>query len=305
MTDQAAPRPEAQGGALWVGLAWIVLYIALIAPVFVGSAFGAQMAAGALALPWLSPVLHGVLWIAGVLLVTWFVRVKLNRRPWAGLGVPRPQLGRLALGAVCGVAVILAITAIEWGLGWVHLSPIDRSEVHHTPRLVWISLTLLPSLAVGIAEELGFRGYVFQTLAERSRVWIAALATGVIFGALHFTLSGFTWSFVVSVLLISITYVVLRFATGSLWFPIGVHGAWDWTQTYFIGLSSFGTPHDPALIHVRQSGPALWVGDGEAIEGGLLFLLAIAGLLVLTLVLSRRVPWSRRLSPIGLTPVDR
>ena len=262
------------------------------------------MAAHALGMPWLSPVLHGVLWIAGVLLVTWLVRVKLNRRPWSGLGVPRPQLGRLALGAACGVAVILAIAAIEWGLGWVQFSAVDQTDVHETPRLVWMALTLLPSLGVGIAEELGFRGYVFQTLAERSRVWIAALVMGVIFGALHFTLSGFSWSFVVSVLLISTTYVVLRFATGSLWYPIGAHGAWDWAQTYFIGLSSFGTPHDPALIHVRQSGPALWVGDGQAIEGGLLFLLAIAGLLVLTLLLSRRVPWTKRLATTGLTPVD-
>jgi membrane protease YdiL (CAAX protease family) len=96
-------------------------------------------------------------------------------------------------------------------------------------------------------------------------------------------------------------FLALRFATGSLWFPIGFHGAWDWTQTYFVGVATTGTQgYDPALIQVRQTGPPLWVGYQPAIESGLLFILIALGLLVLALVygsvLGKSPPWTKRLA---------
>jgi uncharacterized protein len=303
MTDATDRQPRRGVLSLLAGLGWVALYVVLIIPVFLGSAYGALWVSKAAGARWLEMPLHGVAWIAGVVLVTWLVRVKLNRRPWSGVGLPPPQPGRLLLGALCGAGVLLLITGVEVALGWVQLSPLDFSDTHDTPRLVWLLLALFPSLGVGLAEDLGFRGYIFQTLAERIPVWAAALLMGLIFGLLHFSLSGFSWSFVVSVILISTMFLTLRFATGSLWFPIGFHGAWDWSQTYLVGLSSFGMKHDPALIHVRQSGPPLWVGEGMAIEGGLLFMLSIALVLALALAMNRQIPWTRRLAVTGLTPI--
>jgi len=87
--------------------------------------------------------------------------------------------------------------------------------------------------------------------------------------------------------------------TGSLWFPIGFHGAWDWTQTYFVGLATARTQgYDPALIQIRQTGPIFWVGYQQAIESGLLFILIALGLLVLALVyvsvIGKSPPWTKR-----------
>jgi hypothetical protein len=68
-------------------------------------------------------------------------------------------------------------------------------------------------------------------------------------------------------------FLSFRFATGSLWFAIGCHGAWDWTQTYLVGLSTTGAGYDPALIQIKQTGSALWVGSQMATESGVLFVL--------------------------------
>jgi hypothetical protein len=285
-------------------LAWTILFIALIAPVFVGSALGGKFLADLLHAPLLSPVIHAEVWIGGVLLVTWFVRVKLNRAPWSGMALPRPQLGRLALGAFAGASAILAAFAIEAAAGWAQVVHIDLADHRGAPKAAWIVLALLPSLAVGLAEELSFRGYIFQTLGERTPVWIAALLTGIIFGVLHFSLSGFGVSFVLSVIVISTMFIALRFATGSLWFPIGFHGAWDWTQTYLVGLSTAGAPgYNPALVQVRVSGPALWIGNGFAIEGGLLFILLSSLVLAIALIYAARhgnaPTWNARLSRLG------
>jgi membrane protease YdiL (CAAX protease family) len=130
-------------------------------------------------------------------------------------------------------------------------------------------------------------------------VWAAGLLMSVIFALLHFSLGGFNSAFVVDVTLTSIMFLALRYASGSLWFHIGFHGAWDWSQTYFVGLSTTGSPGDPALVRITQTGPALWVGDQQAIESGLTFLLIDAVLLTLALMyaaaVGRSPPWLQRL----------
>jgi membrane protease YdiL (CAAX protease family) len=283
-----------------MGLVWVGIYVLLIAPVFVFSALGGQWL-GRVVWPGMSPLFHGITWIAGVLLITWLVRVKGNKASWSAMALPRPQWLRLLLGAVAAFAVIVAASGIEYQLGWLHLVGIDTSLHRGLSKTLWIALALIPSLAVGIAEELAFRGYIFQTLGERMPVWAASLLMSVLFGLLHSSLDGFNAAFVVSALIVSLMFLAMRFATGSLWFPIGFHGAWDWTQTYFVGLATTGTQgYNPALIQVRQSGPPFWVGYQQAIESGSLFMLIALGLLVLALVyasVSGKSPaWTNRLA---------
>jgi membrane protease YdiL (CAAX protease family) len=283
-----------------IGLVSVTIYILLIAPVFVFSALGGQWL-GRVVWPGMSPLFHGISWIAGVLLITWLVRVKVNKASWSGMALPGPQWLRLLFGAVAGFAVIMVASGVEYQLGWLHRVGIDTSLHRGLSKTVWVALALIPSLAVGFAEELAFRGYIFQTLGERMPVWAAGLLMSVLFAVLHFSLGGFSAAFVVSMITMSLMFLALRFATGSLWFPIGFHGAWDWTQTYFVGVATTGTQgYDPALIQVRQTGPPLWVGYQPAIESGLLFILIALGLLVLALVygsvLGKSPPWTKRLA---------
>jgi uncharacterized protein len=291
---------------LLVGVAWSIAFFALYIPSILLSAVSTHLAAKSI-VPWTGPIVHGVVWIAGVLLVTWLLRVLINRRSWSGMALPRPEYGRLLLGALVGCLVMLLAGFIELQAGWLRISQIDFSPHLGTPKLTWTLLELFPALGVGVTEELAFRGYIFQTLAERSRVWIAAVLMAVIFAGFHFTLDGFGLGFVLSVIILSLMYVVLRFATGSLWFGIGLHGAWDWTQTYVVGLSTAGaTGYNPAIVQIQQTGPAFWVGSGDAIESGLLFILLSALIFGLALVYAARVhrlpSWNVRLSPDG-TPV--
>ena len=281
-----------------IGLAWSLIYIALITPVFIFSALGGQWL-GRVVWPGASPIFHGITWIAGVFLVTWLIRVKANRRAWAPIGLPRPQLLRLVLGALAGLSLILLASLLEYKLGWLHVTTVDTSLHRGVSKPLWMVLALLPSLAVGFSEELAFRGYVFETLAERLPVWVAALLMSVVFALAHFSLSGFNVAFVVAVTVMSLVFLSLRFAAGSLWFAIGFHGAWDWTQTYLVGLATTGTGNDPALVQIRQTGPSFWVGNQQATEGGVLFLLIEISVLILALAyaasIDRLPPWTQRL----------
>jgi membrane protease YdiL (CAAX protease family) len=288
---------------LSIGVAWSIGYFAVCFPFIAFAALGGQFV-GRHTWPWISPLFHGIFWIAGILFVTWLFRVRVNRASWDGMALPKPQVKRLVVGSIAGCAAILLAGAFEYELGWLHVAHIDFAPHLGTPKIVWALAALVPSLAVGVTEELAFRGYIFQTLAERSRVWIAAGLMAVLFAAFHFSLSGFDAGFVLSVLILSLLYVVLRFTTGSLWFGIGFHGAWDWTQTYAIGLSTIGmTRYNPAIVQIRQTGPSLWVGSGVAIEGGLLFLIISAIVLGIALLhgsrSGRTPPWTAQLATNG------
>ncbi|HZS57623.1 MAG TPA: type II CAAX endopeptidase family protein [Gemmatimonadaceae bacterium] len=271
-----------------IGLAWILVYIVLITPVFIFSALGGQWL-GRVVWPGASPIFHGIAWMAGVFLITWLIRVKANRRAWSSLGLPRAQLLRLALGGLTGVSLILLVSLIEYQMGWLHVVGVNTGLHHGVSKPLWMVLALVPSLAVGFSEELAFRGYVFQTLAERVPVWLAAILMSVVFALAHFSLRGFDVGFVVSVTVMSLLFLSLRFAFGSLWFAIGFHGAWDWTQTYLVGLATTGTGNDPALVQITQSGPALWVGNQQATEAGLLFLLIATSVLIVALTYAAAV----------------
>ena len=43
-------------------------------------------------------MVKGVAAIGGMTLVTWLVRVKLNKERWAGMALPSPQIARLFFG---------------------------------------------------------------------------------------------------------------------------------------------------------------------------------------------------------------
>jgi membrane protease YdiL (CAAX protease family) len=93
---------------------------------------------------------------------------------------------------------------------------------------------------------------------------------------------GFGLRFIVSATAMSTFFVLTRTVSGSLWFAIGAHAAWDWAQTFLVGLGAVNDhAQDHALFRVDQHGPSWAVGDAPSIEGGglfiLLFLIASGG----------------------------
>ncbi|HKE36194.1 MAG TPA: type II CAAX endopeptidase family protein [Candidatus Baltobacteraceae bacterium] len=118
------------------------------------------------------------------------------------------------------------------------------------------------NVMVGVAEEFWYRSYFLQTLWKGLGFWPAAIVVSLIFTSDHyFYKSGENLYDVVSLLAFGIfaCYTVLR--TGSLWFVVGAHAAYDFMQFFVIG-SPNGTqiPVD-RLFNVTFPGPA-WLTGG-------------------------------------------
>ncbi|MDJ1130752.1 CPBP family intramembrane glutamic endopeptidase [Streptomyces iconiensis] len=132
---------------------------------------------------------------------------------------------------------------------------------------------------VAVTEEALFRGVVFRILEERTGTVVSLTVSSVLFGATHLvntnaTLWGTLAIAMTGGLMLSAAYVVTR----SLWLPIGLHFAWNFTHAGIFGavLSGSGTaPH--GLLDTTLSGPSLLTGGSFGPEASLVALLVCAG----------------------------
>lgn len=117
-----------------------------------------------------------------------------------------------------------------------------------------------------------------------SSFWQAAWATSTAFGAYHTGNHGESWTGILTAASIGFIFCISVRVTGSAWWAIGCHAAWDWAETYFYGTADSGLATQSHLMVARASGRALFSGGDVGPEGSLLALpvvaLMLAGLLV-------------------------
>jgi len=127
----------------------------------------------------------------------------------------------LAVGAiVCSLGVAHLYTMTALALGWDFLTPPELPGDLLLPG-GWIVISVL-ALAVWtpVAEEMFFRGFVLQGLANRWSFTPAVIVSSGVFAALHLSPALLLPVFVTGLLL---GFLYRR--TGSLWPSIAVHAA--------------------------------------------------------------------------------
>jgi membrane protease YdiL (CAAX protease family) len=135
--------------------------------------------------------------------------------------------------------------------------------------------------------------------AERSGFWQASWVTTTMFGLIHTGNNGENWIGIFAAGAIGFVFVVSIRVTGSAWWAIGCHAAWDWAETYFYGAIDSGNVaigHYLTVTPVPLKGsgwPVLWSGGGDGPEGSLLVIPILVLLLVaLVVIYGRRKPVS-------------
>ena len=76
--------------------------------------------------------------------------------------------------------------------------------------------------------------------------------------------------------------------TGSIWFAVGNHAAWDWAQTFFFGTPDSGMKPIGALFAPSFHGPALLSGGAGGPEASVLIFLSETLTAALILILYRK-----------------
>ena len=176
---------------------------------------------------------------------------------------------RFGGGLLCGFGAVslMVLTLVQ-----MHLLVLDAPSVHGTALwthgVAWGGFFLL----VGIFEESTLRGYLQYTLTRGIGFWWGALLLSILFGAVHGSNPGETPIGLISAGAFGIVLCLSLWYTGSLFWAIGFHAAWDWGESYFYGTSDSGMLVDTRLFTAHPLGNILLSGGKTGPEGSLLIL---------------------------------
>jgi len=121
-----------------------------------------------------------------------------------------------------------------------------------------------------------------------SGFWQAAWVTSTLFGFIHTGNNGENWVGIFAAAFIGLVFCVSVRLTGTAWWAIGCHAAWDWSETYFYGAADSGMAAKGNLFTTIPVGNPLFSGGADGPEGSLLVLGVILLLLVALFVLYGR-----------------
>jgi hypothetical protein len=120
------------------------------------------------------------------------------------------------------------------------------------------------------------------TLQRGVGFWPAALVLSLAFGAVHLPNLGGAWFAAIVASGFGVVAALSLRRTGSLWFILGVHAAFDWGTTFFYAAPIAGLSARGHLMNASLQGPG-WLTGGNAGPLGSVFafvVLALAGVLI-------------------------
>ena len=236
-------------------------------------------------------------------LATWIMsRIERRSNSVYGLGGPH-KLSLFLRGLVWGVVCLSLLVTILWKAGFLAFDArllFGSAAIHY--GLLW----LLAFLLVGLLEEYLTRGYLLYTLtrglagiyrfAFNTRhsaamgFWTAAILLSILFGLGHGSNPGESPIGLLSAGLASLVFCLSLWRTGSLWWAIGFHAAWDWAQSFLYGVADSGTVTAYRLLSTHPVGKPLLSGGTTGPEGSVFVLLILALIVtIILLTLPRRV----------------
>jgi uncharacterized protein len=179
----------------------------------------------------------------------------------------------------------------------------------------WAAGTVACTCAIGLVSSKGngnWGVYIIALLgvvpclllhlnrAPSSGFWQASWITSTLFGALHTGNNGESWIGIFAAAFIGFVFCVSVWVTGSAWWAIGCHAAWDWAETYFYGTADSGMVAQGHLFSTSPTGNPLWSGGAVGPEGSLLIIPVVLLILAWLLVVYRR-PAAATLSTPAIT----
>ncbi len=214
---------------------------------------------------------------AVIIVIASFICQLLRRKPMSELfgKFNMRWLKELGLGGLIGSALMLVPALILWVFGWVHWqwNPAGFSTLLSTVFLF---------AGVALAEELLFRGFIFQRLIAGLGQLPAQLMMAGYFLLTHLNNPGMTGDVKVlasiNIFIASLVFGLAFIRTKSLAMPLGLHFMANLMQGGVLGFGVSGTDQSGLLKPVFSEVPAWLTGGQFGLEASVLGL----GCVVLT-----------------------
>ena len=285
----------------WGLLIFIALFAAIIFGInVIGHKFHPPAPRTVKTIPEVILASHLLVTEAVVFLVTFFVSwimSKIEERPQSvyGLGGKR-KLVRFFAGLAWGVTCLSLLILTLWKTKFL---VIDGRLLFDGGILHYGAIWLLTFLLVGLFEEYLTRGYLQYTLSRglaglyqwgfKTRhsaalgFWTSAAIISILFGLAHRSNPGESPIGMLSAGLVAMVFCLSLWRTGSLWWAVGFHTAWDWGQSFLYGVADSGTMAQHHLLATHPVGKPILSGGATGPEGSIFILavLALASLIII------------------------
>jgi membrane protease YdiL (CAAX protease family) len=222
-------------------------------------------------------VLPFVVFGAIAVFLGWFLGKVLEDLPFRALGcsLTKNWLKDLFLGLIIGAVSFgfaALVAAVFGGLRFEINANSGASAIFLT-----LSVTFLIFTFGAISEEVLFRGYLLQTMSRSRLFWFGVLVTSVLFASGHANNPNATFFSWTNTFLAGIWLAAAYWKTRTLWFPFGVHLAWNWIQGAFLGISVSGLSDLAAapIFKPLNTAETFFTGGDYGIEGGFACTLAL------------------------------
>jgi len=203
-----------------------------------------------------------------------FLLSRIERKPLLAYGYQgRARVLRFVSGLAWG---FIALSAFVLALSKLGFLEFDGISLHGAAALrdaaEWAGIFLLGALF----EESFLRGYPQFAMTRGIGFWWSALVFSCVFGFVHRYNPGESPIGLVAAGSIGLVFCLSLWYTGSLWWAVGFHCAWDWAESYFYGTADSGLIVKGHLFREHAAGPLLWSGGATGPEGSVLILPFIA-----------------------------
>jgi hypothetical protein len=183
----------------------------------------------------------------------------------------------------------IAISVLVLALWASHLLVFDGLTLHGAAIFKYGVLWGIMFLLVGIFEESIMRGYPQFAVTRGIGFWYGALFFSFLFGFGHHSNPGESPVGLFSAGAIGLVFCLSLWYTGSLYWAVGFHAAWDWGESYFYGTSDSGLLVKGHLFSEHPAGKVIMSGGSTGPEGSMLIVP-----LILLMALLMWLWWGRR-----------
>jgi CAAX protease family protein len=203
------------------------------------------------------------------------VMSRIEKRPFGAYGLPASgAFGKMFwLGTLWGIVAITFLLLVMRAAGAFYFGGLALHGLRVAKFAVYWGVVFL---VVGFAEEFLMRGYSQFALTQGMGFWPAAALLSTAFGVLHLGNQGEAWIGGLSAGLIGFFFCLTLRRTGTLWFAVGMHAAWDWGESFLYSVPDSGQVVPGHLLKSSFHGSPWLTGGTVGPEGSVLVFVVIA-----------------------------
>lgn len=204
------------------------------------------------------------LFASAAVLALFLLWTRLFEKKWRTDLLSKGVFKNLLLGMTTGILFFCAVTAVLLLTGCSRI-------VYASPAWSYILKNMFSYLLVACSEEVIFRGILFRMTDERYGLWAALGISALLFGAVHLMNPGASlWSSVAIAVEAGVLLGIVYKYSGSLWLPIGLHWAWNFTQGNVFGFPVSGCGLEESIFRTSACGPDIITGGAFGPEASII-----------------------------------